>query len=68
METKTVTIPNIGCDGCVKTIQAELSEIDGVQQVDGVTDAKTITVQWDDPATWTRIVEVLTEIEYPPEG
>ena len=30
METKTVNVPNIGCDGCVNTIKNEVSVIPGV--------------------------------------
>ena len=66
MEAKTFQVPNIGCDGCVKAIKNELSELDGVSKVDGVVDTKTVTVEWDNPATWDQIVEALTEIEYAP--
>ncbi len=66
MESKTFQVPNIGCDGCVRTIKNEVSQIAGVKQVDGVVDSKTVTVEWDAPATWQQIESTLTEIEYPP--
>ena len=66
MESKTFTVPNIGCDGCVRTIKNELSEIAGVQAVEGAVDTKVVTVQWSAPATWQQIVSTLTEIEYAP--
>ena len=66
MDTKTFQVPNIGCDGCVKAIKGELSELDGVSKVDATVDTKTVTVEWDTPATWEQIVETLTEIEYAP--
>ena len=66
MERKTFQVPNIGCDGCVRSIKNELSEIAGVQKVDGVVATKTVTVEWVDPATWDKIVDALTEIEYAP--
>lgn len=66
MESKTFTVPNIGCDGCVKAIKNELSEISGVQKVDGVVEGKTVTVEWSAPATWEQIVAALNEIEYAP--
>ena len=66
MERKTFTVPNIGCDGCVRTIKNELSQITGVQKVDGVVDTQTVTVEWQDPADWQQIVETLTEIDYAP--
>ncbi len=66
MERKTFQVPNIGCDGCVRSIKNELNAIPGVQSVDGVVDTKTITVEWIQPADWKQIVDVLVEIEYAP--
>ncbi len=66
MEKITFEVPNIGCDGCVRTIRNELSEIPGVKVVDGVVDSKTVTVEWESPATWQKIADVLTEIDYAP--
>ncbi len=66
MEKKTFQVPAIGCDGCVRTIKNELSELNGVASVDGVVDTKTVTIEYDDPATWDQIVGTLVEIEYPP--
>ena len=67
MERKTFQVPNIGCDGCVRTIQNEVSQIAGVKTVNGVVDTKTVTVEWDTPATWQQIAKTLTEIDYAPE-
>jgi copper chaperone CopZ len=66
MESKTFQVPNIGCDGCVRTIKNELGEIPGVKKVEGAVDTRTVTVEWDNPATWQKITAVLEEIEYPP--
>jgi copper chaperone CopZ len=66
MESKTFQVPAIGCDGCVRTIKTEVSQIAGVQSVEGVTASKTVTVQWEAPATWEQIKSTLTEIEYAP--
>ena len=66
MERKTFQVPNIGCDGCVRTIKNEVGQITGVKQVDGVVDTKIVTVEWDTPATWQQIESTLKEIEYPP--
>lgn len=68
METMSFKVPNIGCDGCVRTIKSELSEIAGVQQVNADVTTKTVTVQWDTPATWQKIVSTLREVDYAPEG
>lgn len=66
MEHKTVQVPNIGCDGCVRSIKSAVSEIEGVRQVSGDAPSKTITVEWDSPATWERIQVVMAEIDYAP--
>ncbi|MCB9452701.1 MAG: heavy-metal-associated domain-containing protein [Anaerolineaceae bacterium] len=66
MESKTFQVPNIGCNGCVRTIQNEVSELAGVAKVVGVVDTKMVTVEWDTPATWEQIVSTLKEIDYAP--
>lgn len=68
METKTFKVPNIGCNGCVSTIVAELKTLNGVKQVEGSVETKQVTVTWDSPATWEQIVNALTDIEYAPEA
>jgi len=65
METKTVKIDAIGCDGCVNTIKSGLKEVAGVVEVTGVVDAKQVTIQWDSPANWDVISAKLVELEYP---
>ena len=66
-EQKTFVVPNIGCDGCVRTITEELGNLDGVSKVEGDVQSKVVTVQWVAPATWNKIEETLESIEYPPE-
>ncbi|MEM6284339.1 MAG: heavy-metal-associated domain-containing protein [Chloroflexota bacterium] len=66
MEKKTFVVPNMGCDGCVKTIENEVVEIDGVVSVYGLLDSKEVTVEWDSPATWDNIKIALVNIDYPP--
>ncbi len=65
MESKTFTVPNIGCDGCVRTVQNEVSEVTGVKHVVANLD-KQVVVEWDAPATWDAIKSKLVEIDYPP--
>ncbi|MGJ3239980.1 MAG: heavy-metal-associated domain-containing protein [Anaerolineae bacterium] len=64
---KTFKVPNIGCDGCVNAIKGELSEMQGVKSVDGVVSTKMVTVEYDAPADWDKIVSTLKEIDYAPE-
>jgi copper chaperone len=66
MEKKTFQVPNIGCDGCVKTIKSEISELEGVQKIEGSVETKTVTVEWTNPATWQKIEAKLKEIDYAP--
>jgi copper chaperone CopZ len=67
MEAKTFVVPNIGCDGCVRTVENEVKDIAGVQSVSGDVDSKQVTVQWDTPASWDQIKSTLTEIDYAPQ-
>ena len=66
MERKTFQVPNIGCDGCVRTIKTEVSQINGVKQVDADVKTKVVTVEWDTPASWQGIESKLVEIDYAP--
>jgi len=65
MEKQTYTISNISCGHCVATIQSEIQDLDGVSAVEGNPDAKTITVEWQSPATTSQIKSKLSEIGYP---
>ena len=67
MESKTFKVPNIGCDGCVNTVKGELSDLEGVKTVVGAVDTKMVTVEYDAPASWEKIVSTLKEIDYAPE-
>lgn len=69
MTTKTVTVPNISCGHCVKTIQREVGDLDGVTDVKAEEESKKVTVSWDPDAThWTAIEALMTEINYPPSA
>ena len=65
MEKKTFSIPNISCGHCTKSIENELGEIGGISRVEGNIAAKTVTVEWDAPATVDTIIQTLREINYP---
>jgi len=65
METKKLSVPNISCGHCVMTIKKELGEVAGVSKVEGDPDGKSITLEWDAPATLEKIKETLKEINYP---
>jgi copper chaperone CopZ len=65
MGKKTITIPNISCGHCVASIQSEVNELEGVNFVGGSPEDKTITVEWEVPATFEAIRDKLKEINYP---
>ena len=65
METARLSIPNISCQHCVKAIQRELAEINGVLRVEGNPEAKDILVEWQSPASMEKIKAALKEINYP---
>jgi copper chaperone len=67
MESRTFQVPAIGCDGCVRTIKNEVGQIAGVQRVEGDVTSKAVTVEWQAPASWEQIRDLLVEIEYAPE-
>ncbi|CAG0928901.1 hypothetical protein PLCT1_00855 [Planctomycetaceae bacterium] len=67
VEQKSFRVPNIGCDGCVRTIVNELGQVDGVRKVEGDVSSKIVKVEWAAPATWGKIEETLEGIDYAPE-
>ena len=68
MQTKIVTVPNISCGHCVKTIQNEVSELPGIVSVKAEESSKKVTVSWEEPQTWEGIAGLLEEIGYPAEA
>ena len=65
MEKQTFHVPKISCGHCVMAIKNELSEMSGVQSVDGAPESKTVVVEWDAPASEGAIRAKLKEINYP---
>ena len=68
MENQTFTIPNISCGHCTMAIENELKELDGITDVQGNIADKSVTVQWQAPATREQIIATLKEINYPAAG
>ena len=65
MKKQAFSIPNISCGHCVMTIKNELIELVGVKLVEGDTQNKTITIEWESPTTLQEIRDTLKEINYP---
>ncbi len=68
MESKTFIVPNISCGHCTHTVEMELGDLAGVQNVTADIQSKQVLVEWDQPATWQQIESLLVEINYPPQG
>lgn len=68
MLEKTYHIPAISCGHCIHTIKSELCEMEGIQEVEGDLEKKTIKVVFDSPATEEKITTLLKEINYPPSN
>lgn len=66
MPSKTFEVPNISCGHCVMTIKNEVSELTGVSKVDADQESRQVTVEWEAPASWDQIKDLLVEINYPP--
>ncbi len=69
MPTKTFTVPAISCGHCVKTIEREVGDLEGVVAVAADQASKRVTVEWTAAGIdWAQIRSYLEEIGYPPEG
>lgn len=67
MATKNVTVPNISCGHCVKTIMREMEELDGIRSISADEASQEVTVEWDEATrSWDDIRDFLAEINYPP--
>ena len=67
-KTVTYTIPNISCGHCVHTVEMEVGDLEGVQSVSAEQESQKATITFGAPATEDKIVALLKEINYPPEG
>lgn len=68
MATVKFSVPNISCGHCVKTIQNEVSELDGVKSVVAHADTKAVEIVFDLPADEEKLKSLLAEINYPVAG
>lgn len=67
MTIKSFTVPNISCGHCTHTIEMEVGEMAGVKSVKADQESRKVTIEWDEPASWDEINQLLHEINYPPE-
>lgn len=65
MTTVTYSIPNISCNHCTHTIEMEVSDLEGVQDVSAEVESKQATITFEAPASEEKIKALLAEINYP---
>ncbi len=65
MTTVTYQIPNISCNHCVHTIQTEVSDLQGIQEVKADAATRQAVITFESPATEEQIKALLAEINYP---
>lgn len=65
MKKQTFRIPDISCSHCVQAIRNELLEVNGIRRVEGRPEDKTVTVEWEAPATSEKILSALKDMNYP---
>lgn len=65
MNTVCYSVPNISCNHCVLHVQKALQPLQGVNKVDVDLTSKSVTVEFDSPATDLQLRAVLAEIGYP---
>ena len=69
MATTTLSVPDISCAHCERTIKETLSPVDGVRSVDVDIPAKSVKVVYDEAAVdVNKLKELLAEEEYPVES
>lgn len=65
MNSVEYQVPGISCGHCVRTIEMEVSELEGVTQVSADVDSKSVRVDFQDPVSEKVLKDRLKEIGYP---
>ena len=66
MASTVLTVPDISCEHCVKSVTNALTPVDGVQDVSVDIPTKQVTVQFDDSlVNVDKMQEILAEEDYP---
>jgi copper chaperone len=67
VEEVTLTAPDISCDHCVAAVRRALSNLPGVQFLDGNPQTKQVTIRYDPSVVQlTAIEKAMMEEGYPP--
>lgn len=65
MNKVTYEIPNISCGHCVNTIETELKDMKGIIDVKADIPTRSVSIEYQDPADESSILNLLEEINYP---
>ena len=66
MTTVVLTVPDISCDHCVRTVTETLTALDGVERVAADIATKQVKVEYDETsADLAQLQEALAEEDYP---
>ena len=63
--TVKLSIPNISCGHCTKTVVRETKDLPGVENVEADVESKSATYTLQSEASLSRVKETLAEIGYP---
>jgi copper ion binding protein len=64
MLTEKFHVPGISCHHCVNAIKQEVSELEGVQSVEGSVEEKTVTVAHSEQVSLDAIIAAINEAGY----
>lgn len=67
MARRTLKVPNISCEHCIRTIKREVGALPGVSAVEGEVETQEVTVVYDGERTLEKVMGTLEEIGYPSE-
>ena len=66
MATTVLTVPDISCEHCVRSVTNALTPVDGVKQVSIDIPTKQVTVEFDQSqVNVDKMKEILAEEDYP---
>lgn len=65
MKTSNITIANLSCGGCVKTITKKLTEINGVENVQVDLETNVVSANHFESVNREQITQMLLSIGYP---
>lgn len=68
MQTVIFSVPGIHCNHCTHTISMELSDVEGVSNVEADLSTKMVKVTFEPPADEAKLRATLAEINYPAEN